>query len=228
MRRSRTHYYTYRELWCAVTWTLNQGADIGIWFPLCGVLLLCVTLSIEGKLEGWLSHLSDTHKHSGNQWRSFFPSWLRQVWVIVPHLFLSWSRFGKEAEGEKLWILGKTIGIQATQHLLAKHCYGCILSFLFCFCFFLYLDEQFTSKTELDEEPEQHACEHHFQDAAEAPNSSIGSILNLKFPTRIIYLAFQRLENIWETICTILNYFFFRMYCSLVNSYGVTIALLVK
>lgn len=58
-----------------------------------------------------------------------------------------------------------------------------------------YLNEQFTSKTELDKEPEEHASKHHFQDVSEAPDPCVGSILNLRVTTITVYSALQIQRN---------------------------------
>lgn len=44
----------------------------------------------------------------------------------------------------------------------------------------VYLNEQVTSKTELDQKPEHHACKHQLDDVPDASDSCISSILNLK------------------------------------------------
>lgn len=44
----------------------------------------------------------------------------------------------------------------------------------------VYLNEQVTSKTELDQKPENHACKHQLDDVSDASDSCISSILNLK------------------------------------------------
>lgn len=51
----------------------------------------------------------------------------------------------------------------------------------------VYLNEQVTSKTELDQKPEHHACEHQFNDAPNASDSCVSSILNLNVTVCLAY-----------------------------------------
>lgn len=58
-----------------------------------------------------------------------------------------------------------------------------------CHIVSVYLDEQFASETELDEEPEEHASKHHFQHVAKAPDPCVSSVLNLESTTTVHVLS---------------------------------------